>query len=327
MHGCDTIPQTDGSFDPENDSYDDDTDSENNSTQDRINASLKHGCAKFLLTNARSLTQKTDALTDPFESLGLDFTFITETWFKGGKALNDTLRDIKGASGFRFIHKSRDGRRVGHGGGVAIAFNTSTCNFKERRLKNLVDGHEIVCAFRRIASARRPVAVFAVYLPPRTKAESRRRLAETLAAEVASMSASLNNPAIFVGRDFNHACMSGALNDVGTFWDIATGPTRGDNRLDIIYTNVIGDIKDARTLPPLQANPGAVSDHRCVYAEWDMGQNKNFKWVVKMTRKRTPKREEAFSQELSGRDLDVEHLSTVGDVNVNLLITLRSTSL
>ena len=54
--------------------------------------------------------QKTDALTDAFESLILDFTCVTETWFKGGKELEEMLTDIEGASGIRFIHKSRDGR-------------------------------------------------------------------------------------------------------------------------------------------------------------------------------------------------------------------------
>ena len=232
--------------------------------------------------------------------------------------MNGTLRDIEGASGIRFIHKSRDGRRAGRGGGVAVAFNTSTCNFKEKKLKNLVDGQEIVCAYGRIANAKRPVVIFAVYLPPNTRAESRKRLAEALAAEVASLSTSLNNPAIFVGGDFNHTSMLEALNDVGTFQDINTGPTRNDNRLDIIYTNVSDDIKDARTLPPLQANSGALSDHRCVYAEWDLGPNKDFKWLIKMSRRRTPEREQAFSQELAGWELDVDQLATVDDMALEL---------
>ena len=207
------------------------------------------------------MIQKTDALTDAFESLGLDFACVTETWFKGGKALKDSLVDIEGASGIRFVHKSRDGRKTGHGGGVAIAFNKGTCNFKERKLRNTTAGQEIVCAYGRIAGARRPVVIFSIYVPPKTNAEGRRLIAEALAAGVAEMSSVLNDPAIFIGGDFNHACVVYALKDVGTFTDIATGPKRGTNRLDIIYTNVGQSIKDVRVLPPLQANSGAVSDH------------------------------------------------------------------
>ena len=72
--------------------------------------------------------QKTEALTDAFESLKLDFACITETWFKGGRELKEMLIDIEGASGIRFDHKSRDGRGRSVGGGVAVAYNPSTCN-------------------------------------------------------------------------------------------------------------------------------------------------------------------------------------------------------
>ena len=141
--------------------------------------------------------------------------------------------------------------------------------------------------------------VFAIYVPPKTNAEGRKLIAEALAAEVAGMCGVLNNPSIFIGGDFNHTCVADALGDVGAFSDIATGPTRGMNRLDIIYTNMGDAVKDARTLPPLQSNSGTVSDHRCIYVECDLGQDKDFEWVVKMTRRRTPQREEAFAAELA----------------------------
>lgn len=81
---------------------------------------------------------------DAFESLQLDFAYITETWLKGGSELKEKLGYIRGASGIEFIHKSRDGRASGHRGGVAVAFNSSTCNFKQRHLKATPKGHEIV---------------------------------------------------------------------------------------------------------------------------------------------------------------------------------------
>lgn len=90
------------------------------------------------------------------------------------------------------------------------------------------------------------------------------------------ISGKFKDPAIFIGGDFNHACVAEALGDVGNFADIATGPTRGDNRLDIIYTNIAEKIFDSRPLPPLQANSGSESDHKCVYATADLGQDKDF---------------------------------------------------
>ena len=38
-------------------------------------------------------------------------------------------------AGIRILQKSRDGRIRKRGGGVALAFNTSLCNFKQRQLK------------------------------------------------------------------------------------------------------------------------------------------------------------------------------------------------
>ena len=129
------------------------------------------------------------------------------------------------------------------------------------------------------------MAISTVCVPPRTCVQDRKAIAEALAAKVADLCCKERDPAIFIGGDFNHARIDEALNDVGCFKDISTGPTRGINRLDIIYTNMGDSIREARTLPPLRANSGADSDHRCVYAECDLGQDKNFKWVVKMTRK------------------------------------------
>ena len=77
-------------------------------------------------------------------------------------------------------------------------------------------------------------------------------------------------------------------------------------------------IRDTRTLPPLQANSGAVSDHRCVYAECDLGQNKDFEWVVKMTRKRTPQREEAFAADLAAWDSEFGPQNTPDEMALRL---------
>ena len=175
---------------------------------------------------------------------------------------------------------------------MAVAFNPSSCNLKQRKLNDELRKHEI-------SGMRRPMAIFTVYIPPRTTIPDRKSIAEALAAEVADLCSKERDPAVFIGGDFNHATVIDALRDVGSFEDIASGPTRGANRLDIMYTNMGSSISDARVLPLLRANSGADSDHRCVYAKCDLGQDKNFRWVVKMSRRRTAAREEAFARELS----------------------------
>ena len=43
-------------------------------------------CAKFLLSNARSLAPKMTSLIDYMYDLKCDFAMISETWFKGGRS-------------------------------------------------------------------------------------------------------------------------------------------------------------------------------------------------------------------------------------------------
>ena len=121
----------------------------------------------FILTNARSLRPKFGAMVDAFESLNLDFLCATETWFKGGKDLNDALLNLDREAGLSIIHKSRDGRLTGRGGGVAIVFNKSVCNLKRRALGEAARRFEIVCATGRIKKISRKVAIF-TYRPGST---------------------------------------------------------------------------------------------------------------------------------------------------------------
>ena len=177
----------------------------NDSEYSGINVDLEKNCARFLLTNARSFMLKTDALNDAFESLHLNFACITETWFKGGKESKNKLNDIEGATGVKYIHKSRDGRTRNIGGGLAIAFSSGTCNFKQRPMKGILKDHEVVCAVGKMAGVRRTIAVFTVYIPPRTTVGDRTRIGEGLAAEVTEICSKFARPVIIIGGDFNHA--------------------------------------------------------------------------------------------------------------------------
>ena len=180
----------------------------------------------MLITNARSLLPKIDSLVDAIQSLDLHLACITETWFRGGRALSDRLDELEDDKGIRIIHKSRDSRRKKAGGGVAIAFNPSTCNFRKRHLKNMEKGWEVVCAVGRIAKTPRKVFVFAVYIPPNIKAAEFCALAESLAVEVAEIKATLNSPAVFICGDMNRRDLRPYLNMVEYFTQLDTPPTR-----------------------------------------------------------------------------------------------------
>ena len=270
-------------------------------------------CARFFLTNARSLIPKMPALKDAFESLGLHFACITETWYKGGKELADHIVDIEGQYGIKILHRSRDGRSRKRGGGVALAFNTGTCNFKMRQLGREARGFEIICATGKIGKIDRKFVVFTVYIPPDMRAARFEALKAALTDEITAAKLALPNPVVVVGGDFNHRDVAGAITLAEEVTLVQTGPTRGNNTIDLVYTNAHETITEAHTVPPLESSAGAPSDHRCVYVAAEFPAQRNFQWVVKMRRLRDQDRETAFAGDL--RTWDWSRLEDCSDVN------------
>ena len=189
-----------------------------------------------MLTNARSLLPKVGALVDAFDSLDLDAALITETWFKPGKDLQSRLDDLEGEHGIRVIHRSRDGRSRKAAGGVALAFKSGACNLRKRELKNRKEGQEILCMTGKIKKIPKRIAIFVVYVPPDMRAQNFRELCDTIMLEIAAVRLAMGNPVIYVGGDFNHRDIGPSLKLAANFELIDTAPTRGNNRLDLLYS-------------------------------------------------------------------------------------------
>ena len=314
------ILQIDGNYDFTDSEEEEDEDANRELTVndgDEINADLqfKETCARFLLTNARSIKPKMASLLDSFGSLNLHFACITETWYAGGRELRDHIIDIEGAAGIKILHKSRDGRSKKRGGGVAIAFNSALCNFKQRQLKCVGKEHEVMCAVGKVGKIERKVVVMVVYIPPGMKAQQLQKLRENLAAEVSEAKVAYKNPIFVIGGDFNHRDVMGEVDHAEHMSVVKSGPTRGDSTIDLIYTNVPGEVAECRTLPPLESTTGAPSDHRCVYVAAEFKAQKKFEWVVKMRRLRNEERESAFARQLEEYDWgDLTSLDSVDDM-------------
>ena len=302
---CSGIPQIDGCW------SESETESENEnesltSNADSTNIDMRfmndNMCTRFLLTNARSLEPKTDSMIQAFDSLNLHFAGISETWYKGGGALADHLIDVEGASGIKILHQSRDGRLKTRGGGVAFAFDTSTCNFKRRQLKNVPKGLELICAVGRVEKISKRIAVFVAYVPPSMRAGQFKEFGEALAAEVAAVKTTYKSPGIIVMGDFNHRDVLPFLEEVEHMTTIGTGPTRGNNVLDIVYTNMGENTVKSRVLPPLDDKQGIPSDHNCVFVATRIPDRPSYTWEVKLKRTRTKQREEAFACAMKATD-------------------------
>ena len=159
----------------------------------------------------------------------------------------------------------------------------------------------------------RVVVVFVAYIAPGTRATELDGIREGLAAEVGQARATFNNPIILIGGDYNHRDVSGAIRDADDFKLIPTGPTRGDNTIDLIFTNVPSAVieSETRTLPPLRAASGAFSDHRCVYVAATFPKARSFRWISQLRRTRNKEWETAFASDL--REYDWTELA--GDVD------------
>lgn len=279
----------------------------------------------FLTTNARSLTPKITSLLDNMCELDLHFAAVTETWLQSGQTLRGDLIDLEFGSGVKVIYKNRKqpkGSRAATGGGVALLYNCATCSFKERKMRG--NKFEAVCAVGKIGKIKNPVVVYVAYLPPRLRAAELVEFNEVIAQSVVEVSTKLVDPVFVFAGDVNHRDVSPAFDLVDDMIKLETGPTRGDNTLDVVYTNVnVHAIKvQSSVKPPLESEAGQLSDHGCVLVESRFQKHRDFTWITKTTRKRSDQADQAYCEEL--REVQWEDkLGQVEDVNAMLAVMVE----
>ena len=108
-----------------------------------------------------------NSLIECFEELGVDIAIVTETWFKAGQELEQTLSDLELGSGISSIVLNRDPNPttgVAHGG-VAVLFKKSIGNFKLMPFPN-PDNFEVLPVVGSLIGTSRKMVVVAVYMPP-----------------------------------------------------------------------------------------------------------------------------------------------------------------
>ena len=172
---------------------------------------MKYNTLNFSLANARSLSTIVVSLVDKFRELELDFSIITETWFKNDREHRQELEDIKNAEKIEFICKNRPTR----GGGVAIAFDTTNMKLKALPVPGQ---NEVVAAVGCSTSISRPIVIIAVYLPPKQKADTTRGICSTIADVIEKAKLKHSDPYIVVGGDINKKNFLPAYEDFLGCW-------------------------------------------------------------------------------------------------------------
>ena len=88
-----------------------------------------------------------------------------------------------------------------------------------------------------------------------------------------SFKAKYRDPHIIVAGDWNRANTDVALEDFRAINAIPTPPTRGDEVLDIIFTNMRQSVEAVYVSPPLipdAGGPGRPSDHNIVTVTFNL---------------------------------------------------------
>ena len=262
----------------------------------------KSNTFNFIVTNARSLAPKIQSLADCFEELDLGLALITESWLRDGKKLSEYKDDLEMGEEIELIHRNRQDRKGKKrvGGGVVIAFNKIRMRLTERRIRR--GKTEIVAAQGKIPGLSRKIFVLCAYIPPKTRSAQAEEFMNNIHDAIEQAKQDLNDPLIIVGGDFNRFNHDRAVGDFPDLVLIPTGPTRGDEALDLVWTNFDQDRGLTEVRNPLTTEDGRSSDHSIIHVKNAIRNSDRFKWIRIKTRQRNKKNDEKFNDWIKAQD-------------------------
>ena len=186
---------------------------------------------RYLLANARLLANKFDSLVDKFRELDLHLAMVNETWLKNDRETEEAIKDIKDNEGLEIIKKNRSTR----GGGVAIIYDGKQMKLKRHSIPG--NRFELVCGIGRTTEMTKKIVVFSLYIPPKQKADTTKRMMECIANCIETLKCDLNDPYFIIGGDFNRRRIS-AIEDFADIKQSSTEPTRLNSCLDYVCDNM-----------------------------------------------------------------------------------------
>ena len=115
----------------------------------------------------------------------------------------------------------------------------------------------------KLPGVARKLLVVGIYIPPQTKLPQVANIMNTLNDEISRAKIELHDPLILVGGDFNKKPYVDTFDDFSDIQLLPTGPTRGTETLDLVFTNI--PQSQAHIKPPLESDDGSLkSDHSTV---------------------------------------------------------------
>ena len=188
--------------------------------------------------------------------------------------------DIEEAADIKIISRHRG--RATRGGGAALALTRAVCNFKVRKIKN-PNKYEVLCTTGNVANITSKVVVLTMYLPPRMLVSQVAQFNEWIATEIAAIKIS-GDPILIVAGNLNGRSVEDAMLADQNLLAIATGPTRSNSMLDVVYSNEGGLVQSVEVREPLETEGGLENNHGFVHVCMVVPTKKDFEWIRRKVR-------------------------------------------
>ena len=237
------------------------------------NNSLKNDCdaldlPAFTVYNMRSIWSKLNNLAEDIIDRSVDISFLSEVWEKKENTKHQSkIEELLELKGISYISTPRPGLK--RGGGSAIA--ACPKNFPLVKLHvEILNSLEVVWGLlrpRTVLGTLKKIIICSFYSPPRSRKKT--KLIDHILTVLNKLRTEHPGAATIIAGDKNDLDESGILAFDPAFVQIVQKPTRKDNILSIIITDLRRFYIEPKIINPIPVdNPGkgAPSDHNGVLA-------------------------------------------------------------
>ena len=213
------------------------------STNPRLTTKATKGrhLPRVFLTNACCLTNKVEELEQVLALNHIDIAAVTESWFKAHQ------EEISYLDHYKTFNKNRE---TGECGGVSVLIRN---NIPCKRIQVDSGNHKIIWLTLRPPWLPRNISniILAVlYYPPKTLAKTRDDLIGHIITTTQQLQSKYTNAGVMIMGDFN-TLPEKEITTALKLKQVVNIPTRGNNTLDKILTNLHRLYKEPSSLPAL----------------------------------------------------------------------------
>ena len=203
---------------------------------------------------------------------------LTETWFnKGNKKLAHDLKQLSQQHEISLLRKDRTSR----GGGVALAFDSTSAEFKKVQLRTLKGcEHEILVAHGRVHGVKKSHLVFVGYIPPSYMSAQNKGFFDVLTDAMSEAWSKFPESWVTLGGDWNNRDLAPVLTLFPDLKMVESGPTRKTATLDILVTSYSDHVSVVSVNHALESIDGKQSDHKILRVESVLPRPRAFNWEI-----------------------------------------------